>query len=305
MKPTEQEILDRLAKARNAYLDRDYTRALMDYLWVAEQIKDDPDNLPIVQIEIGWSYYYSKKYEKAIEYLEKALQSDRLDAQQRFDALRLIGFSYEALGNTEQAIDYLRQALDESVNEHAKKYVYFELGKILFQVNKIAESEQYLKKALELFRDEDLEYRLAIAYYLGFAAFLRHDLDTARQYFYQIIHQAPSNKEKATGFFGLAHIFFEEKDAPVLFDTCEKILSLNPDFEDKETLAFFTAFAFMHMKMWPELEQTYRRLEENYPHGRYANYYPLFEEALRQHRIPEIKDAKNAAQSSKRQTKKP
>ena len=67
MKPTEQEILDRLAKARNAYLDRDYTRALMDYLWVAEQIKDDPDNLPIVQIEIGWSYYYSKKYEKAID----------------------------------------------------------------------------------------------------------------------------------------------------------------------------------------------------------------------------------------------
>ena len=259
MKPTEQEILDRLARARDAYLDRDYNRALMDYLWVAEHIKDDPDNLPIVQIEIGWSYYYSGKYEKAIEYLSKALE-------------------------------YLHKALTEDVNEHAKKYVYFELGKILFQQNKIAEAEQYLTKTLGLFRDEEVDYRLAIAYYLGFAAFLKRDLEAARKYFYQIIHQAPSDKEKATGYFGLAHIFFEEKDAPVLFDTCEKILSLNPDFEDKETLAFFTAFAFMYMKMWPELEQTYRRLQENYPQGRYSNYYPVFEEALRQHKIPEIKE---------------
>ena len=290
MKPTEQEILDRLARARDAYLDRDYNRALMDYLWVAEHIKDDPDNLPIVQIEIGWSYYYSGKYEKAIEYLIKALESDKLDAQQRFDALRLIGFAYEGLGQTDKALEYLNKALTEDVNEHAKKYVYFELGKILFQQNKIAEAEQYLTKTLGLFRDEEVDYRLAIAYYLGFAAFLKRDLEAARKYFYQIIHQAPSDKEKATGYFGLAHIFFEEKDAPVLFDTCEKILSLNPDFEDKETLAFFTAFAFMYMKMWPELEQTYRRLQENYPQGRYSNYYPVFEEALRQHKIPEIKE---------------
>ncbi len=293
MKPTEQEILERLANARNAYLDRDYNRALIDYLWVAEQIKDDPDNLPIVQIEIGWSYYYSRKYEKAITYLEKALASGKLDAQQRFDALRLIGFAYEGLGKVPQALDYLKRALQESVNEHAKKYVYFELGKILFQQNRIGEAEQYLKQIIGLFREEEIEYRLAIAYYLGFAAFLRRDLDSARQYFYQIIHQAPTDKEKATGYFGLAHIFFEEKDAPVLFDTCEKILTLNPEFEDKETLAFFTAFAFMYMKMWPELEQTYRRLQQNYPDGRYRNYYPVFEEALSRHQIPDVEPRVN------------
>ncbi len=299
MKSAEQKILDRLARARDAYLDRDYNRALIDYLWVADQIKDDPDNLPIVQIEIGWSYYYSGKYQKAIDYLSKALKSDKLDAQQRFDALRLIGFAYEQLGDIPKALEYLHKALEEEVSDHAKKYVYFELGKILFQQNKIAEAEQYLRKTLSLFRDEEVDYRLAIAYYLGFAAFLKRDLETARKYFYQIIHQAPTDKEKATGYFGLAHIFFEEKDAPVLFDTCEKILTLNPDFEDKETLAFFTAFAFMYMKMWPELEQTYRRLQENYPNGRYSNYYPLFEEALRQHKVPEIKKAPDTPQKKK------
>ncbi|NOX36064.1 MAG: tetratricopeptide repeat protein [Calditrichaeota bacterium] len=290
MKPTEREILRRLQKARHAYLNRDYQKALQEYHWVAEQIQDDPDNLPIIWIEIGWSYYYNKDYPKSIEYLKRAVDSGKLQEQQIYDCLRLIGFAYGSLQQFKEALDYLNRAREFSVSESDKRYIYFELGKIYFLQGNIKEAEPHLQKAWELFRIEERDYKLALAYYLGFVHFFKRDFNEARKCFNQIIQMGETDRERAPGYFGLAHLAYEEKEYPLLIDLCEKIVQLDPDFYDKETLAYFLCTGFMHLKMWDELDDFFQEMKANYPNGRYRISYPVFEKALRNRQIPEPED---------------
>ena len=287
MKPTEREILRRLQKARDAYLNQDYPKALQEYHWVAEQIQDDPDNLPIIWIEIGWSYYYNKDYRKSIEYLQRAIDSGKLQEQQTYDCLRLIGFAYGSLQEFEKALDYLNRACEFSVRESDKRYIYFELGKIYFLQGNLKKAEPHLQKAWKLFRIEERDYKLALAYYLGFVHFFNRDFVEARKHFNRIVQMGEINKERAPGYFGLAHLAYEEKNYPLLIDLCEKVVQLDPDFYDKETLAYFLCTGFMHLRMWEALADFFQEIKENYPNGRYRISYPVFEKALRTHQIPE------------------
>ncbi len=291
MKPTEHQILRRLQKAREAYLNRDFPKALQEYHWVAEQIQDDPDNLPIIWIEIGWSYFYNRQYPKSIEYLKRAIDSGKLQEQQLYDCYRLIGFAYAGLNQFPRALDYLHKAQKFPVSESDKRYIYFELGKIYFLQGELKEAEPYLQKAWELFRIEERDYKQALAYYLGFIHFFRRELSEARKYFRQIIDMGETNKEQAPGYFGLAHLFYEEKDYPVLIDVCAKIVQLDPEFYDKETLAYFLCTGFMHLQMWEQLAEFFQEMKQLYPQGRYRISYPTFEKALRTHKVPSSQDA--------------
>ncbi len=287
MKSEEQQVLKRLKAARNAYLKRNYTRAIEHYRWIEQAIQEDENNLPIIWIELGWSYYYNHQYTEAIEYLNRALQSGRLNPEQRFDCNRIIGFSYQQLNEWERAIEYLTEALRQPVAESVKRYAYFELGKIYFIHRELDAAESYLLKADKLFRLEESDYKFTIHYYLGFIEFFRKQYSEARRHFQYIIQNSTSDASRATGFFGMAHLFYEENDYPALMDVVEKIVQLDPNFYDKETLGFFACIACMYLYKWEEMEDFFQALKQQYPAGRYAAYYPFFDEALRERKIPQ------------------
>ncbi|RMG66350.1 MAG: tetratricopeptide repeat protein [Calditrichaeota bacterium] len=287
MNSEEQQVLKRLKAARNAYLKRNYARAIEHYRWIEQAIQDDEKNLPIIWIELGWSYYYNHQYAEAIEYLSKALGSSHLNAEQRFDCNRIIGFAYQQLNEWDRAIEYLQEALRQPVQESTKRYAYFELGKIYFIQRELDAAESHLLKADKLFRMEESDYKFTIHYYLGFIEFFRKHYEQARRHFQYIIQNSASSSTRATGFFGLAHLFYEENDYPALLDVVEKIVQLDPNFYDKETLGFFACLACMYLYKWEEMEDFFQELKKRYPAGRYASYYPFFEEALRERKLPD------------------
>ncbi|OPX34328.1 hypothetical protein B1H10_03885 [candidate division KSB1 bacterium 4484_188] len=102
MKPEEKEILEKLQTARQLYQEQKFPRAIELFEQLAGFLRDDEENLPIIQIELAWSYYYNQSYQKAIDNLQQALKSAKLTPQQEFDCYRIIGFSYEILGQLKQ-----------------------------------------------------------------------------------------------------------------------------------------------------------------------------------------------------------
>lgn len=284
--PTKEQILSGLKEAQDAFLNRDYRTALGKYRWVEQHIQDDAENLPIIWIEIGWSYYLLQDFSNAIEFFEKALHSTHISEKQLFDCLRLAGFSYEYSGNSDKAIAYLQDALSRDVEDDLKKYVLFELGKIFFAQNLSREAKPYLEKARELFKEDDKEYLQTTIYYLGFVAFFEEENDKAERLFREYIRQAPDPKNQAPGYFGLAHLFYEKKEYPALIDACDKIIHLDQDFYDKETLAYFLCRGYMELQMWDQLDNFLPNLIHSYPDGRYKAAYPQLEWAQKNRKLP-------------------
>jgi len=289
--PTPEDLLRTLEEAQAAFAKQEYRLALARYQWVERHIQDDPENLPVIQIEIGWSHYLLQEYPDAIRYFAKALQSPRLNPTQRFDCLRLSGFSYEFAGDPEKASAFLQDALAQEVEETLKRYTYFELGKICFAQRRLAEAKAPLLKARQLFGAGEApagerEYLQTTLYYLGFIAFFEGDPGEAEKLFREYVEKAPDLKSQAPGYFGLAHLFYERKEYPALLDVCDKILHLDADFYDKETLAFFLCRGYLELQMWEELEMFLPNLIETYPEGRYQAAYPQLQWALRHRRLP-------------------
>lgn len=286
MNSDEQKILEKLKEARNLYLQENFSEAINIYRELCDLLKDDSQNLPVVQIELGWSYYQNQEYQSAIEQLQRAVNSQFLTPKQQFDCLRLIGFSHEMLKDHPRARSFLEDALSVDIPEKEKRHAYFELGKVLFTMGEIIEAEHYFSMAEPLFNDTEKNYKLSIGYFLGFTSLLQKNFRDARERFDAIIRQGDDIKDQVSGYFGLAHIHYYKKDYQALLDLCEKILRLDSNFFDKETLGYFMCFAYMHLRKWEELEMFFSELEKNYPAGRYASEYPKFRQAIKEHKIP-------------------
>jgi len=282
MASTEQTILEKLRQAREAYSRQQYIEAIELYRWIADQIQDDKINLPIIYIELGWSYYNANDFKNCTLYLKKALSAGTLVPQQRFDCLKLIGFSYKSSGETANALQYLGKAMDQAISEEEKRYVNFEIGKIHFTAGAIQKSKPYLKKAEQHFTWNDSMYFQAIAYYLGFVAYYEKQYQLAENYFSKIIEKSTDGSGKAAGYFGVAHLLYEVKNYPELADVSQKILELDRNFYDKETIEFFLSQAFMELGQHREFAAHYASLRKKYPAGRYQGHYPIFEKKLLQ-----------------------
>ena len=280
MATTEQTILEKLRQAREAYSSQEYDKAIEMYRWVSDQIKDDKTNLPIIYVELGWSYYNANDFKNCILYLKKALSGDTLTVQQRFDCLKLIGFSYKSSGDISNSLQYLGRAVDEEIPESQKRYAYFEIGKIHFTSGAIHKSKPYLKKAEAYFTWNESMYFQAISYYLGFVAYYEKQYQLAQRYFSKIIEKIANDKGKAAGYFGLAHLFYVEKNYAKLIEVCRKILKLDNDFYDKETIEFFLSKSFLELGQNSDFIKHFSNLRNKYPKGRYQSHYPLFEKKL-------------------------
>jgi len=286
MSQTEQEILQQLGKARDLYLNNNFAKAIEIYKNLEIELKDDPENLTIILIELGWACYNNQQYQDAIDKMEKAITGKKINQQQKYDCYRIIGFCYEMLNNHDQAIKNLEIALNIEVPRSAKRYAIFELGKIYFTSGQILKAQKYLMDANQLFKDSEMEYKTTLGYYLGFVAYFEKNFPLAQQHFNFVIQRGKDYKTLASGYFGIAHLHYQHQEFEALIDTCEKITRLDETFFDKETLAYFLCEAYYNLKDWQKLSSFYTELKSIYPEGRYATEYQKYELALKEKNTP-------------------
>lgn len=300
MKVNPQSFEEKIKEAQKLYLDHQYEKALEKYLQIEQELPSEDENLPVVQLEIGWTYYAMKDYRQAIPYLEKGITSLPEDKYPRelFDCLQMLGFASEGIHDYSSAMKWFQKALQLPVEEKAKAMLSFHLGKLLFSLTKYDEAKKYLEPLLKgkpaLL---DSSFLQTIRYFLGFIAISEDDYSRAMTYFQEYISHAPDEKNKAPGYYGLAFIHNARKEFTAVVDACKKVIQLDPEFFDKESIAYFLCMAYMQLEMWEELDMFFRELQNNYPEGRYAEVYPIFEKALKERKVPGKKEKASKGKS--------
>jgi len=100
-----------LAAGKDAFKSGDYGPALVHLKKAAEMVPDDPGTLSLM----GWTYYFTGRYESALEVLGKAVAIDSANHY----ALRGRGWAFLQSGAHQKAVSDLRRALD-LVNPHQR-----------------------------------------------------------------------------------------------------------------------------------------------------------------------------------------
>ena len=288
MKADKAEVINALKKAHTAFLNKDYKSSLKEYQWLERNLQDKPEDLPVIWIELGWNFYFLQDFENAIFYLQKAVREPQLNLKQRFDCLRLLGYSHEYAGREEKGLAYLQDALAEELSDFDKRHILFEIGKIFFSQNNPIEAKKYLQQAYGIFSNDELDYIQTARYYLGFIAYIEGKQEDAERLFHEIIKFARDEPGQAPGHFGLAHLSYEQKEYEAVIEICQKIIQLDNQFYDKETLAFFLCRAYMELEMWTELGLFLPHLIDEFPEGKYRSAYSTFLAAAHTRQIPDF-----------------
>ena len=262
-----QEVKAVMDKAREYFDIKQYKNAKLMYFQAYNHVKN-PKTQAIIWAELSWVYYYEKNFEKAIEAVENVLMCD--DKYKALDDLyRVQGYAYIGLNKLELAAKFLKLSLETNAQADKQQYAKYELGKLYFIQGNYDLAYPYFIETLDFFSNSHEEYTMSILFYLGFIHYYLRNYKKSQENFEQILKSKPSDKRKASAYFGLAFLEFHNKNYLNVVTLCEKIISMDNNFFDKESVAFLTAASYFYLGRKDIFQEYSKQLMKTYPQGRY------------------------------------
>lgn len=262
-----ESFAEKMAAARRQIDKENYKEASRIYLDALNLSNNDRDRA-IVWSELSSNFYRLQGWDSAIEAAENALTYDP-EYKAREDLYRIIGFANQALGNFEKAQTYLEKSIQIDAHSEKQYLAIYELGKLYFR----KQAYEQARKLFDLIEDplaaNQKEYWLSVLFFKGFIAYYQNDLDESRNLFEKLLNNTQDNKRKASGLFGMAFLTFADKDYLKTINLCETVMTLDPEFFDKETLGFLTAASFHNLGRTDIFDKYYDQMLQNFPDGRY------------------------------------
>jgi tetratricopeptide (TPR) repeat protein len=267
MSQSENIYKSSLEKARIHLSKKEYKNARLIYFQAYNHTESNK-NRAIIWAELSWVYYYEGDYTKAVEAAENVSTYDP-DYKALDDLNRLLGYSYIGLNNPTLAERYLINSLELNSSDEKQQYVKYELGKLYFIRGGYDLAYPYFNEIMDFFAKKDNEYFLSVLFYLGFINYYLENPEKSREYFEQILAGNPANQRKAGAFFGLAFVEFRVKNYLNVISLCEKIMELDENFFDRESIGFLTAASYFYLGRKDIFHEYYQEMIKTYPQGRY------------------------------------
>jgi protein O-GlcNAc transferase len=174
------------------------------------------DNFYALQY-LGVLYYQGKKYDLAIEYIEKALQLNPRDSHSYYN----LGIVFKDKGQLDKAETCFQKSLKyDSTNHDA----YVNLGIVLKDKGNLNKAILCFQKALQLQSDS-----IAAHYNLGYAYQLQNNLDEAIVHYQKAIKLDP---DLINAYTNLGLVFYDKKLFNKAIQCYQKALQLNPNSPD-------------------------------------------------------------------------
>jgi tetratricopeptide (TPR) repeat protein len=261
------DFFEILHQARAALSAGDYETSRDKYIQ-AKNLTDDPVNRAMIWAELSWVYYYLHNFQAAVESAAQVLECNP-DYLAREDLSRLLGYAYLGLKNNTLAEKYLQQSLEYDSNSDKQQYVKYELGKMLFIQGNYDLAYPYFVDIVQHFKETGPDYYLSVLFYLGFIHYYLKNHTKARENFEQILAQQCSTERQGSAYYGLAFLEFNDRNYLNVISLCEKIISLDRNFFDKETVGFLTAASYYYLGRNDIFVEYYKQMVKSYPQGRY------------------------------------
>jgi tetratricopeptide (TPR) repeat protein len=264
-----EEIAKNVDTARKLFDKGDYGKAETLYMQIKKKAVL-PEDKAIIWAELSWLYYNRKMYEKSIEAADNVfLNNENYEAKERL--FRVQGYAYLGLSKSAMAAQYLELSLEQNSELPEQQFVRFELGKLYFKSNEYDKALPLLEEIEKYFENENKEYYFSILFFLGFSYYYLESLTKAKKRFDKIIKANPSQQRYVSALFGLAYVEYQNKNFLEVITLCEKIISLDENFFDKESVGFLTAASYLHLGREDIFTVYFNQMSKTYPSGRYIN----------------------------------
>ncbi len=260
-------IRQSLEKARNLFETREYIKAEKLYLQILKSISK-PAEKAVIWGELSWLYYHIKSYKKAIDAAESVLINDE-DYPTKENLFRVQGYSYLGLKKHTMAAEYLKLSLEQNSVIPDQQYAKYELGKLYFKNGDYDLALPYLEDIRFFFQKEKQEYHLSVLFFLGFAYYYLESFVKAQKCFEEILTTNPNHQRYASASFGIAYIEFEKKNYLKVISLCEKIIAMDDNFFDKESIGFLTTASYFYLGRYDLFNAYYTQMIQTYPTGKY------------------------------------
>jgi tetratricopeptide (TPR) repeat protein len=261
------DFFDILRQARAALSAKDFDTSRDKYIQ-AQKLTDDQANQAMIWAELSWVYYYLHNYQGAVESASRVLECNP-DYLAREDITRLLGYAYLGLKNTPLAEKYLQQSLEYDSKSEKQQFVKYELGKLFFIQGNYDLAYPYFIEISHHFKNTGFEYYLSVLFYLGFIHYYLKNYTKSRENFEQILAQQCPAERKSSAYYGLAFLEFNDRNYLNVISLCEKIISMDRNFFDKETVGFLTAASYYYLGRADIFTEYYKQMIKSYPRGRY------------------------------------
>jgi tetratricopeptide (TPR) repeat protein len=268
-KGSMEEYINLLRQAREALAAKNYADARECYQR-AQSLTTDPFNQAVIWAELSWVHYYLHEYRQAVECAGQVLEFNPAYAA-REDLGRLLGYAYLGLKDITLAEKYLQQSLEYDSQSEKQQYAKYELGKIYFTQGNYDLAYPYFKEILDFFKATGPDYYLSVLFYLGFIHYYLKNYSSARQNFEQILATSSTSQRQSSALYGLAFLEFNEKNFLNVISLCEKIIAVDQDFFDKETVGFLTAASYYYLGRSDIFVEYHKQMMKAYPQGRYRD----------------------------------
>lgn len=264
-----KEISKNLETARKLFEKNEYDKAESLYMHIEKNTENSEDKA-IIWSELSWLYYNKKMYEKSIEAADKVILNDQ-NYKTKERLYRVQGYAFIGLNKTAQAAQYLELSLEQNSDLPEQQYVKYVLGKLYFKNNEFDKALPFLEEIEKYFKKESEEYYLSITFFLGFSYYYLENMSNAKMCFDKIISANPSQQRYVSALFGLAFVEYQNKNFLEVITLCEKIISLDKDFFDKESIGFLTAASYLQLGREDIFKIYFDQMNKTYPSGRYTN----------------------------------
>ena len=264
-----EEILKNLESARELFEKGDFGKSETLYMQIKKKATM-PEDKAIIWAELSWLYFQRKMYEKAIEAADNVIiNNENYKAKERL--FRVQGYAYLGLRKSSMAAQYLELSLEQNSDLPEQQFVKFELGKLYFKSNDYDKALPLLEEIENYFKIENEEYYLSILFFLGFCYYYLENLTKAKSYFDTIVTTNPSKQRYVSALYGLAYVEYQNKNFLEVISLCEKIVAMDENFFDKETVGFLTAASYLQLGREDIFKVYFEQMQKTYPSGRYIN----------------------------------
>ena len=221
---------------------------------------------------IGDSYFIQRKYWTAIDYYDKAIAVDKIDADY---AMFQRGFTLGLVDRRQKEIETLQKLLANYPQSNYVDDAIFEIAESNHNLKQFDEAVKYYKKIESNFSGSS--YHVKALVQLGLIYFNQDKPDSSSIYYKRVVEEYPGSSEAKNALNGIKNIYVDKGDVDSYFAYAAQLGNFaNISLAEKDSLSYNAA---EKLYMSGECEKSTQALSKyitDYPKGSFildANFY--------------------------------
>lgn len=221
---------------------------------------------------IGDSYFIQRRYWVALDYYEKAVNTNTIDVDY---AMFQRGFAFGLVERPQKKIEALTDLINRFPSSNYVDDALFEIAETYLALGQTGEAQKNYARIEKEFPGSS--YYVKALVQLGIAAYNNNDSENAMRYYKRVVEEFPGSADAKNALIGLRNIYVDMGEVDKYFAYAAQLGSLgNVSMAEKDSLSYIASEKIYMSGDCSKTIHNFTRYIEEFPKGNFvlnANYY--------------------------------